>query len=138
MNSRHAVIVFRYFPGIQTSTNAEKSKIERNDIMELIKIQKMGGIKCDNPSCTYRNESVAVDDYPDWLNRPCPLCGANLLTEKEFRAHRNVLKAVNLINWLGSRLPKSIQDRLESAEPANGTINFNGTGKLLINIEKEA
>lgn len=40
------------------------------------------GIKCDNPNCDYINKDVEFKDYKKWINKPCPKCGANLLTQK--------------------------------------------------------
>ena len=48
---------------------------------EIVKIKQIGGIKCDNPSCDFRDESIPVEDYKNWLNKPCPICGSNLLTK---------------------------------------------------------
>lgn len=63
--------------------------------MEFVKIQKMGGIKCDNPNCTYRNESVDIGDYSGWIDKPCPLCGANLLTKEDYQAFQRILIKMN-------------------------------------------
>jgi hypothetical protein len=42
------------------------------------------GIKCDTPTCDYNDPSVKVEDYKDWVNKPCPKCGGNLLTEQDY------------------------------------------------------
>ena len=42
------------------------------------------GIKCDNPECNYRDDTVLFEDYPKWVNKPCPLCDRNLLTEEDY------------------------------------------------------
>jgi len=48
--------------------------------------EKIKGIKCDNPDCDFVDDSVTWDDYDktvsEWLNRPCPKCGTNLLTQE--------------------------------------------------------
>lgn len=54
------------------------------------------GIKCDH--CDYRDDSVQFEDYPLWLNRPCPKCGANLLTQADFDAVVHLLKTCEEIN----------------------------------------
>ncbi len=43
---------------------------------------KISGIKCDN--CSYKDDSVKFEDYLEWLNKPCPDCGENLLTQKDY------------------------------------------------------
>lgn len=50
---------------------------------ELIEIS---GIKCDNPQCSYHNESVKLEEYPQWIDKPCPICGENLLTKENYDA----------------------------------------------------
>jgi hypothetical protein len=45
----------------------------------------VSGIKCDNKLCDFKDMSVKFEDYPKWLNRRCPCCTDNLLTEKDFK-----------------------------------------------------
>jgi hypothetical protein len=44
----------------------------------------VAGIKCDAEGCNFRDDSVKMEDYKLWLNKPCPLCGANLLTQADY------------------------------------------------------
>lgn len=44
------------------------------------------GIKCDNPQCDFKDHTVRIEDYKQWLNWPCPKCGANLLTQADYDA----------------------------------------------------
>lgn len=46
---------------------------------------EIGGIKCDATGCTFTDPSVALRDYEQWLDRPCPACGANLLTVEDYK-----------------------------------------------------
>lgn len=43
---------------------------------------KFSGIKCDN--CDYRDDSVIFEDYPSYINKECPQCKANLLTQEDY------------------------------------------------------
>ena len=43
------------------------------------------GIKCDNEKCDYADPTVQYEEYPNWINKPCPACGENLLTEKAYK-----------------------------------------------------
>ena len=43
----------------------------------------VSGIKCDNPSCDYKDMGVKFEDYPDYINKPCPKCGSVLLTQED-------------------------------------------------------
>lgn len=45
---------------------------------------KVHGIKCDH--CPYNDMSVQPEEYDAWLNRPCPDCGENLLTQEDYDA----------------------------------------------------
>lgn len=42
------------------------------------------GIKCDTPHCNYRDDNVQFEDFPKWINKRCPVCGRNLLTQQEY------------------------------------------------------
>ncbi len=35
------------------------------------------GIKCDNPNCDFRDESVGFEVYEKYLNKPCPKTSGN-------------------------------------------------------------
>lgn len=54
-----------------------------------------GGIKCDNPKCDYSDESVKMEDYDQWLNKPCPKCGENLLNEEDYFMVKTLLALVS-------------------------------------------
>ena len=45
---------------------------------------KIMGLKCDNPQCDWRDTTIKFAEYPQWLNAPCPKCGANVLTQEDF------------------------------------------------------
>lgn len=82
-----------------------------------------GGLKCDNPQCDYIDMSVKIEDYKDWVNKPCPLCGSNLLTEQDFASVLAIITMVNSIN-------ESEQYYETNEEDINLHIRFNGTGKV--------
>lgn len=45
---------------------------------------EISGIKCDTHHCNYEDRDVKFKDYEKWLNKPCPVCGRNLLTQSEY------------------------------------------------------
>lgn len=96
--------------------------------MEAIKIKSMGGIKCDNPKCTYKDESVCVDEYPQYLNKPCPICGENLLTEADYKSFMTILKVINGVNFAADLLPNFAKKN--SKKESEVRINFDGSGKF--------
>lgn len=61
------------------------------------------GIKCDN--CTWNSPDVQSEQYHEWLNAPCPQCGANLLTQADYDTTKRLQKAGRIMNllfgWLG-------------------------------------
>lgn len=68
----------------------------------------ISGIKCDY--CDYRDDSVEFSDYPKWLDKPCPHCGHNLLTEtdyyrclKTYNIVDKYNKVINVLKWLNPR-----------------------------------
>jgi hypothetical protein len=83
------------------------------------------GIKCDNPSCDYKNEDVSVSDYEKWLNKPCPKCGCNLLTQEDYEA---TMALIALTNTLNDVIPKAEDDE----KMATVSIEMNGTGDIFI------
>lgn len=65
-----------------------------------IEIKKDPGIQCDNPKCDFRDNTVKLDELEKWLNKPCPKCGENLLTEEDFLNGVAIRKSINFINDL--------------------------------------
>jgi len=57
-----------------------------------------GGIKCDNPNCDYVDESVRITEYDQWLNKPCPKCGENLLTQEDYDKVQIMLMVIDMAN----------------------------------------
>ena len=82
------------------------------------------GIKCDTPSCDFVDMSVKVEDYHLWLNRPCPKCGANLLTQADYDTLQKQLKRAEMINKL--KLPEHMQH-----PRVRMTCNYDGSGTVM-------
>lgn len=101
--------------------------------MDIIKIKKIGGIKCDNPVCNYEDKTVNPDEYYKWINKPCPICGTNLLTEKDYIAFKKSFEMIHKINSFGHKLPKFIQRIISCPDKGKTydlTIDFDGSGKI--------
>ena len=58
------------------------------------------GLICDNPNCDFEDMSIKFSDYKNWINKPCPKCGDNLLTEEDYNEATKLINTVNLINSL--------------------------------------
>lgn len=95
---------------------------------------KVGGIKCDNKECDFKDMGVLYEDYPKWLNRPCPKCGSNLLTQQDFDTVKVLMDMTDIVNEV---MPEVAEDE----ELFRMSANFDGTGKVLFSdiepIEKE-
>lgn len=97
----------------------------RKDALEM----NVKGIKCDNKDCNYNNMEVEFKEYKEWLNKPCPICGCNLLTEKDYKTTVTMMNMVNILNKI---LPK----RHENEEIVTMNIDMDGTGKVELIPEK--
>lgn len=87
-----------------------------------------GGLKCDNPSCDFVDMSIAIEDYDNWLNVPCPKCGTNLLTKED-------LDAVKMIIVLSKLVQASEYENKGADGEATLHFNFDGTGNVEMSIE---
>lgn len=59
---------------------------------------KTNGIKCDNAECGWKDETVPDENMREWINRPCPSCGENLLTQKDYDDFEKVKEAIAFMN----------------------------------------
>ena len=95
----------------------------------------ISGIKCDN--CDYQDDSAKFEDYPIYLNKPCPLCGAPLLTQKDLDSLKRLIKIQNTIN----KIYKAFKIFMpENPRMVTRRIEMDGTGKMdfIIDSHKEA
>ena len=45
---------------------------------------KFQGVKCDNQICGYRDDKVDSSQYKAYINKPCPKCSQNLMTQSDY------------------------------------------------------
>ena len=67
---------------------------------KIIETERKSLIVCDNLKCDYevpfsREEEKMITKY---INKPCPLCGENLLTEQDNLQDKKLIKIVDFIN----------------------------------------
>lgn len=74
------------------------------------------GIKCDNPKCDWIDDTVPFDNLKDWLNKPCPKCGENVLTDEDFKNAEIVSLSMKLINALTPEQLASIISNTDTEE----------------------
>lgn len=83
------------------------------------------GIKCDNESCDYDNNDVKFSDYEQWLNKPCPECGENLLTEADLEVANEMIDMANMLNSLGlDVLPTDERVEVELKMKGDGSVEI--------------
>ena len=56
------------------------------------------GIKCDSKECDYADMDVKFEDYPNWVNKSCPKCGENLLTEEDLNSTKMLIEIIKGAN----------------------------------------
>ena len=85
---------------------------------------EVGGLKCDQPRCDWKDMTIPRSAYKSWLHKGCPKCGASVLTAADMRATRLTEFGVAAINlalfWMKS--PKDSDPHFRTE------VNMNGTG----------
>lgn len=74
----------------------------------LIEIKQEYLIECDNYKCDFKVPNIGNDTSleagKEYVNMPCPKCGWNLLTEKDYNDTASMLRTVRWVNrwfsWL--------------------------------------
>ena len=101
------------------------------------------GIKCDAEGCDYKDEFGSWGTTPEevlavkdqYLNKPCPKCGANLLTEEDANT---IITLVNLVAPI-TALEDAMVKELGEAHPLNKKIKTNiimdGSGEVDFEFE---
>lgn len=96
---------------------------------EQVKV-KIEGIKCDNPGCDYVNTSVNINNFQEWVDKPCPQCGEILLNKSDYKFAKFSIGVSNIINKI---LPKRKDDEPDSVM----TITKDYDGKLNCKINDD-
>lgn len=89
---------------------------------------KFEGVKCDNPACDFRDKTAKYEDRLSWLNKPCPKCGQNLLTEKDLQTMEFMSILVDFINMI----TKPFAKLFESGKKTTLSMDMDGTGKVVL------
>ena len=102
--------------------------------MQALKMN-IGGIKCDNKECDFNDMTVLFEDYANWLNKPCPKCGSNLLTQKDY-------DCTKLLFQMGNYLIDTLPEVPDDEQLFKVRANFHGTGEVTFSeiepIEKDS
>ncbi len=71
--------------------------------MELIKTYQKNLIECDNINCDYVviNPTGSIyEDASKYIDKPCPICGYNLLTKEDYKQSKSIERFIKIINFL--------------------------------------
>lgn len=96
-----------------------------------IEITKCGGLKCDNPNCNYEDMDIKVEEYKDWVEKPCPKCGWILLTKKDYKVSKWLHRIIRFLNFI---LPKRNENDTEHLTTMD--VKFENGEKPKIEINK--
>ena len=87
-------------------------------------------LKCDTVGCSH--QEVLDKIHSEYINKPCPICGENLLTLQDYQAFLKVKKSYQVLIDMGFLKYASID------ETNNGTslVNINPhDGKVIITLD---
>lgn len=102
----------------------------------------VSGIKCDKPGCNYADAEVKFEDYPNWINKPCPECGENLLTQQDYDFCNNMenlvgdLKNIPGFQLLEDTILKGMGTSLDDFEAVPFDVIKNMFGGLFGNADE--
>lgn len=92
-----------------------------NDAMRVESL----GVKCDTEGCDFKVSFGAREEYTNYLNKPCPICGANLLTQEDHDTMSKMLDMMEAANQPGymeaamEQMPPEILEMIAKLEDPN-------------------
>lgn len=84
---------------------------------------EVSGLKCDAPNCDYYDHEAKYENYEKYVNKPCPKCGANLLTEADMRTCKLMEAAAAVVNAT-TTVPDGSRNTIRTR------MHMNGSGKI--------
>lgn len=70
----------------------------------IIEVESKNLVVCDNQKCDYEVPNTENDNLKDYINKSCPKCGENLLTQNDYNTYIALQKYVKWVNkwfsWL--------------------------------------
>jgi len=81
------------------------------------------GLKCDAKECDYIDMSIKFEDYPKYINAPCPKCGAPLLTQADY----DTVSALH--NLFSNPIMNALEKMIGDKKGTSLKISLDGSGK---------
>jgi hypothetical protein len=94
---------------------------------------KVIGLKCDAPGCGYRDDTIKVGDYKKWIDKPCPKCGASLLTKADYDLLQYLFLYKKIVN--APIIRHLIGFLSKDKKQIKVIVSMNGTGKIKLKEE---
>lgn len=102
-----------------------------------IEFTKSPGLKCDNTSCDYKNTEIPETEIENWINRPCPKCGENLLTEEDYKNSLILEKSIEFINSLNEDELNTLSKMYPLEKALESEFFKNAKGLENLDLDKE-
>ena len=80
-----------------------------------IEFTSEGGLKCDNPNCNYKNNTIKDDELINWIDILCPKCNENLLTKEDHERYLTLKLTVEWFNSLSDEELKIVNENCKVA-----------------------
>ena len=90
------------------------------------------GIQCDAPGCDFVDMSIQVSQYEEYINKPCPKCGANLLTQKDHDTIMALIESVRISNTFTEEELRVIQESMTPEEIDRSLDMINDAGLKMV------
>ena len=89
-------------------------------------IKTISGLKYDAPGCGHIDPSIPREAFEQYIDAPCPKCGAPLLTLADYKLCLALDTVIDLVNAVVGDVPESDCPR------PRFHLEMDGTGKLTI------
>ena len=89
---------------------------------EAVEVEVLG-VKCDAEGCTFFDPEVSFSQMEQFIDKPCPICGAPLLTREDYAATLAILGIATLTNSEAPRPPAG-------SERVRIAFEMDGSGKI--------
>jgi len=104
-----------------------------------IELTDEGGIFCDNPACDWEDNTITREECKEWINRPCPKCGENVLTLEDYLQMELFLKSLEIVSNMTDEQIESLGSKidLQKAITSDFLKDAEGLGSLSENTDAD-
>ena len=89
------------------------------------------GLQCDNTECDWTSGAIKEEDMVNWIDKPCPKCGQNVLTQNDFNLHDKLMKSIDFINTLSEEQIDNL-NKIYGKDLSNGIFSNPGDVEKLM------